>query len=116
MEENENLDDMINNLENELLGKDNVSADKKSSPEDEERIRKELEALKEATKRKEKKCKTMESSEKKEVKRKNINYKKYIVPRIFLAIQTGFTSELAFWLGRKSTEDGIRKHIEDADD
>lgn len=113
--ENENniddLDGMIDDIE-KMLPKEEKASATKSSPEEEKRIKEEIEKIREA--RKEKKCETMESKKTSEV-RKDLKYKKYILPRIFLAIQTGFTSELAFWLGRKSTEDGIRAHIEDAD-
>lgn len=93
--ENNDFDDLekkVNDLNDSL--KDNMNASEK---------------VKEASVKKEK-----ETEVKTKAARKNLEYKKYIVPRIFLAIQTGFTSEIAFYLGRKSTEDGIRKHIEDS--
>lgn len=104
-EMDDGLDDLINSIESETSSSmDNISAD--MSKETEEEISKRISDLKSETrKRKENKM-----TEKKE--RKNLKYNKYIVARIFLAIQTGGTSELAFWLGRKSTEDGIQKHID----
>ena len=50
------------------------------------------------------------------VKRKNLKYKRYIGARIPLCILTGGMSEIAFYLGGKSTEDGIRVYSESADE